>query len=91
VTTNPAAASGLQVQVSATHVRIPEISVLSADLQTEKIITRSPLVCIETLSKDDTLASMWERVADHAVMGVPNIWQFDPERREVWTCTGEKL
>jgi hypothetical protein len=20
-------------------------------------------------------------------MGVPNIWLFEPERREVWTCT----
>jgi hypothetical protein len=34
---------------------------------------------------------MRDRVADYAAMGVPNIWLFDPERREVWTCTGESM
>ncbi len=76
-----------RIRVSATHFRIPDVSVLSADRPIEQIITHPPLICIEILSSDDTLRSMRDRVADYLEMGVPNIWLFDPERREVWTWT----
>jgi Uma2 family endonuclease len=80
-----------RVQVSRTHFRVPDVAILSADLQIESIITHPPLACIEILSKDDTLASMRDRVADYSAMGVPNIWLFDPERREAWTCTLDSM
>src|SRR5438128_908421 len=60
-----------RVQVSATRYRIPDVSVLAADHPRERIITHPPLICIEVLTKDDTLRSMKERVSDYAIMGVP--------------------
>ncbi len=80
-----------RVQVSPTHYRVPDITVISADLPREKIITRPPLICIEVLSKDDTLRGMQERVSEYAAMGVPNIWLFEPETREVWVCTADSM
>ncbi len=80
-----------RVQVSATHFRVPDVAVLSADRPIEQIITHPPLICIEILSSDDTLRSMRERVADYLAMGVPDIWVFDPERREVWTWTDNAM
>jgi len=80
-----------RVQVSATRFRIPDVSVLSADGPVEQIIGRPPLICIEVLSKDDTLAGYRDRIADYTAMGVPNICLFDPERREVWTCTDDSM
>ena len=80
-----------RVQVSAKRFRIPDVSVLSAERPIEQIIRHPPLICVEVLSKDDTLASYRDRFADYAAMGVPNIWLFDPERRAVWTCTGDSM
>ena len=80
-----------RVQVSATRFRIPDVSVLSASEPREQIITHPPLICIEVLSKDDSLRSMRERVADYLAFGVPNIWLFEPEGREVWVCTADAM
>jgi Uma2 family endonuclease len=80
-----------RVQVSSTRFRIPDVSVLSADRPTDRIITNPPLICIEVLSREDTLKGYCERVADYVAMGVPNIWLFDPERREGWICTNDAM
>ena len=80
-----------RVQVSTKRFRVPDVSVLSAEHPREKIIRHPPLICIEILSKDDTLLSMKDRIADYSAMGVPNIWLFDPERREVWICTADSM
>jgi Uma2 family endonuclease len=80
-----------RVQVSPTRYRIPDVSVVSGDQPKEQIITHPPLICIEVLSKDDTIRSLKERVADYAAMGVHNIWVFEPEGREVWVCTADSM
>lgn len=80
-----------RVQVSGARFRIPDVSVLSAEYPIEQIITRPPLLCIEVLSPEDTIAGYKARVADYAAMGVPNIWLFDPESREVWICTKDAM
>jgi Uma2 family endonuclease len=80
-----------RVQVSTTRYRIPDVSVFSAERPIEKIITHPPLICIEILSKDDTHRSMQARISDYEAMGVPNIWLFEPERREVWVCTASSM
>ena len=82
---------GVRVQISPTRFRVPDISIVSADRPKEQIITHPPLICIEVLSKDDTLRSMRERVSEYASMGVPNIWLFEPEGREVWVCTADSM
>jgi Uma2 family endonuclease len=52
----------------------------------EPVLTRPPLLCIEVLSKDDTLRSMQERVDDYLAFGVPNIWVLDPVKRRAYVC-----
>jgi Uma2 family endonuclease len=80
-----------RVQVAPTRYRIPDVSVLSAEHPSERIITHAPLICIEVLSKDDTISSMQERFNEYSAMGVPHIWLFDPERREVWVWTANAM
>jgi Uma2 family endonuclease len=80
-----------RVQVSATRFRIPDVSVLSAAYPKEQIITRAPLICIEVLSPEDSLRKVQERICDYASFGVPNIWVFDPEKRQVWICTADAM
>ncbi len=37
----------------------------------EQVLTSPPFICIEVLSKDDTLANMQERIDDYLKFGVP--------------------
>jgi Uma2 family endonuclease len=80
-----------RVQVSPGRFRIPDVSVLSAEGAVDRIISNPPLICIEVLSREDTIKGYRERIADYVAMGVPNIWLFDPERREVWICTNDAM
>ena len=70
-----------RVQVRPTRFRIPDVCVVLADSPVEAIFRRSPFICIEILSKDDTFRSLTERLDDYIAMGVPNVWVIDPNKR----------
>ncbi len=76
-----------RIQVSATRFRVPDVCVISREQEIEAVFTRPPLLCIEVLSKDDTLRSMQDRVDDYRAFGVPNIWVLDPVKRRAYVCT----
>jgi Uma2 family endonuclease len=75
-----------RVQIKPDRYRIPDLCIVSRDQPIEQIITHPPLICIEVLSKDDTLRSMQARVDDYLDFGVPNIWILDPETRHAYIC-----
>lgn len=77
-----------RLQVTANRFRIPDVCVISRDQIIEPVFTHPPLICIEVLSKDDTLRSMQERVDDYQAFGVPNIWILDPVKRRAYVCAG---
>ncbi len=76
-----------RIQVSPTRYRVPDVSVISRGQQIQQIFTHPPLLCIESLSKDDTLRSMQERINDYRAFGVPNIWVLDPVGRRAYVCS----
>lgn len=76
-----------RIQVSSTRFRVPDLCVISRDQELEPVFTRPPLICIEILSKDDTLRSMQDRIDDYRAFGVPNIWVLDPVKRRAYICT----
>ncbi len=67
-----------RVQVTPTRYRIPDICVLRRSDPKDPVISKAPLLCIEVLSKDDTLTEQQERVNDYSAMGVVHIWAIDP-------------
>src|SRR6185312_3994449 len=67
-----------RVQVSPSRYRVPDICVLSRSNPIEQIVHHPPLICIEVLSRDDSLHDMRERVDDYLRMGVANVWILDP-------------
>jgi Uma2 family endonuclease len=75
-----------RVQVKSDRFRIPDICIISRDLPVEQIITHPPLICIEVLSKDDTLRGMQSRVDDYLDFGVADVWIIDPESRRAYVC-----
>ncbi len=76
----------LRLQVSATNFRIPDIMVLRADHNVDRIVREAPLLCIEVLSPEDTFKRLNEKVADYLTLGVQHIWAFDPSSREAYLC-----
>jgi Uma2 family endonuclease len=76
-----------RVQVIPSRFRVPDVCVISRERPIEQIITHPPVICIEVLSKDDTLRSLQDRIDDYLNLGVPNIWVIDPVSRRAYVCT----
>src|SRR5947209_3708408 len=53
-----------RVQVTPTRFRIPDVCVVRKGV-VEQIVTHPPLLCIEILSKDDTVKSLHDRIEDY--------------------------
>ncbi|RXS97830.1 Uma2 family endonuclease [Silvibacterium dinghuense] len=77
----------LRVQVSATRFRIPDITVTRSGLKWERILREAPLLCIEILSPEDTMARIRQRVDDYLAMGTEHVWVVDPELRKGYVCS----
>ena len=53
------------------------------------IVYTPPFICIEILSRRDSLSDMQDRVDDYLAIGVQNIWILDPIRRYAWYATAD--
>ncbi len=76
-----------RVQVSPTRFRIPDICVVLASDPTEPIVRRAPFLCVEVLSKEDTVSRLNERLLDYFQMGVRFVWVLDPLTRRAFCYT----
>jgi Uma2 family endonuclease len=79
----------MRVRVNADRYRVADVCVLREDAPHEQIIHTPPLICIEILSKDDTFASVTERLDDYVAMGVANVWVIDPQKRRAYTYSAD--
>jgi Uma2 family endonuclease len=52
-----------------------------------EIFTAPPHLCIEILSKDDTMLYMQEKIDDYLRFGVPYIWIINPRLRRGYVAT----
>lgn len=59
-----------RVQVSPTRFRVPDICVLRSEEDDPRIVRNAPLLCIEVLSKDDSLNSIRTRIDEYLAMGL---------------------
>jgi Uma2 family endonuclease len=77
-----------RIQVTPGRFRVPDLCVVSRKQKLEPVFTEPPLICIEILSKQDTLQSLQERIDDYRVFGVPNIWVLnpDPAKPRAYVC-----
>lgn len=76
-----------RVQVSPTRFRIPDVTVVKAPVPAEQIFTSPPHLCIEILSKDDTMQYMQEKIDDYIYFGVPYVWIINPKNRKGYVVT----
>jgi Uma2 family endonuclease len=75
-----------RVQITKQRFRVPDVCLTSLDEPFERIIRTPPILCIEILSSEDSLATIQPRIIDYALMGVPCSWVVDPWKRAVFTA-----
>jgi len=78
----------LRVQVKPTRFRVPDVCVRRSDAPSEQIVHTPPLLCIEVLSPEDTVARTRAKVRDYLEMGVSEVWVIDPAARTATVCSG---
>jgi Uma2 family endonuclease len=76
----------LRVQVAPNRFRVPDVCVVRKGAF-EQVVTRPPVLCIEILSKDDTVRALEERIHDYLNFGVPTVWLIDPKTRLAFVYT----
>jgi Uma2 family endonuclease len=76
-----------RVQVSPTRFRVPAVTVVKASQFQGEIFTVPPHLCMEILSKDDTMLYMQEKIDDYLRFGVPYVWIINPRLRKGYIAT----
>ena len=76
-----------RVQIAPDRFRIPDICILRSSDTRDPIVRIAPLLCIEILSRDDSLGELQERVDDYAALGTEHIWAVDPWKRRGWLAS----
>jgi Uma2 family endonuclease len=80
-----------RVQVSRTRFRIPDVTVVKVSQEQGEIFTNPPHLCIEILSKDDTMQYMQQKIDDYLTFGVPYVWIINPRNRKGYVVTSEGM
>ncbi|MBV9612040.1 MAG: Uma2 family endonuclease [Acidobacteriaceae bacterium] len=76
-----------RVQVSPTRFRIPDVCVILSSDPITPILKQPPFLCIEILSREDTVSRLNERLADYFRFGVRYVWVIDPLARRAFVYT----
>lgn len=80
-----------RVQVNSDRFRVPDVTVTTRDYDFDRIVDQPPLLCVEIVSRQDSLSIIRERVEDYVRMGVKNVWILDPHSLRAYTCTRGKF
>jgi len=80
-----------RVQVSRTRFRIPDVTVVKVSQEQGEIFTNPPFLCIEILSKYDTMQYMQEKIDDYLRFGVSYIWIINSKTRKGYIVTSEGM
>jgi Uma2 family endonuclease len=80
-----------RVQVSRTRFRIPDVTVVKLSQEQGEIFTNPPHLCVEILSKDDTMQYMQQKIDDYLNFGVSYVWIINPRNRKGYVVTLEGM
>jgi len=80
-----------RIQVSPTRFRIPDVTVVQTSQFQGEIFKNPPYLCIEVLSKDDTMDYIQEKIDDYLRFGVSYVWIINPRLRKGYIATKSGL
>jgi Uma2 family endonuclease len=79
-----------RIQVLSTRYRVVDVCATIGEPE-EDIFTAPPFICIEVLSRRDSMTTIQEKLDDYLTFGVPHIWILDPRRRKAFSYGEEGL
>ena len=79
-----------RTRVSATRYRVPDVCAMLAEPD-EEVFTEPPFLCIEILSRDDSMNDMQERIDDYLAFGVPHVWVVNPRKWRAFQYSGDGM
>ena len=80
-----------RLEVAPRKYRIPDICVTVGAAPNTQVFHEPPFICIEILSKDDSLDRLQDRIDDYLAFGVRYVWVINPRTRRAWTYTDEGI
>ncbi|HWF08017.1 MAG TPA: Uma2 family endonuclease [Bryobacteraceae bacterium] len=80
-----------RVQVKPNRFRVPDITVVAGRLPGTPILHEPPFLCIEILSRGDSMEDMQERIDDYLTFGVRHVWVINPRTRRAFLYTSEGM
>jgi Uma2 family endonuclease len=80
-----------RVQVKTTRYRVPDISVIFGPIPTTPILLEPPFLCVEILSRRDSVDSVQERIDDYLAFGVPHVWVINPRKPRAFHYTADTI
>ena len=72
------------MQVAATRLRVPDVTVFDREKPIEQILTYPALAVFEVLSLEDRMPRMLCKLGDHRTMGVPTIVVINRETDTIY-------
>ena len=78
-----------RIQTRPTRFRIPDVCILRSSDPRDPIIRFAPFICLEILSKDDSLMDLQEKVDEFQALGVEHIWIVDPKLRKGYIASAQ--
>jgi len=82
---------GVRIQVSPTRFRVPDVTVVTLSQEQGQIFTNPPHLCIEILSRDDTMQYMQQKIDDYLTFGVPYVWIINPRNQKGYVVTTDGM
>jgi Uma2 family endonuclease len=80
-----------RVKVKATRYRVPDITVVAGSLPSTPILREPPFLCIEILSRGDSVDEVQDRIDDYLAFGVPHVWVLNPRKSRAFHYTTEGM
>jgi len=76
-----------RLQIHSSRYRIPDVCVVRNTDAKDRIISFTPLLCVEVVSSEDRMSELKKRVEDYASIGVKTTWVIDPWKRVGYHAT----
>ena len=74
-----------RMKIRAGRFLIPDVAVFHGK-EPSLVPDTPPLIAIETLSPDDRLSEVREKLEEYRAWGVPHVWLVDPHSRRLYSC-----
>lgn len=80
-----------RIRTQATHVRVPDVTVLRAGTPREAVLTHPALLVIEIMPPEIAISRAAQKAIEYLTFGIEHVWLIDPHNQEAYVGTSTGL